>query len=191
MAVAMPTRLATEFTVSVFESIVTFPVTVKEDKLPTLVILGCAAVCSVPVRDVADTVPLAVRLVTFKFPDMSSGPYDTAPEEAFTYMTFPVVAALNPVRLTPPATFREDSVPTAVMFGWAAVRIVPTMLVPDSVVPLTFPAATFAVTVRDPRVPTLVMLVWAAVCRVPVRVDAVTPAVMARDDKVPTLVMLG
>jgi hypothetical protein len=95
-------RLATE----------TLPVTPRVPKVPTLVILGCAAVANVPMSDVADTFPLAVRFVTFKFPEMSSAPYETAPEEGFTKITFPVVAALNPVKLTPPATFREDNVST-------------------------------------------------------------------------------
>ena len=44
LVVAMPTRFATESTVSVFESMVTFPVTVKEAKFPIDVMLGWAAV---------------------------------------------------------------------------------------------------------------------------------------------------
>lgn len=46
VVVLIPTRLATELTVSVFESIITLPVTVKEDKFPIVVMLGWAAVCS-------------------------------------------------------------------------------------------------------------------------------------------------
>ena len=105
-AVAMPTRLATEFTISVFESIVTFPVTVKEDKVPTLVMFGCAAVTNVP-----------VMLVAFTFPVNTSrlnGPYDKAPEEGVTNTTLVVDRAPRPVRATLPATFSEDKVPTDV-----------------------------------------------------------------------------
>ena len=66
LAVAMPTRFATEFTVSVFESIVTFPVTFSEDKFPTLVMLGWAAVWIVPSRKVPDSlVPLTFPAATF------------------------------------------------------------------------------------------------------------------------------
>jgi hypothetical protein len=49
-------------------------VTASEDNVPTLVMLGCAAVANVPLRDVADTFPLTVKLKTLKFPDKSIGP---------------------------------------------------------------------------------------------------------------------
>jgi hypothetical protein len=128
-------RLATE----------TLPLTFRLLKVPTLVILGCAAVANVPMSDVADTFPLALRFKIFKFPEMSSAPYETAPEEGFTKITFPVVAALNPVKLTPPATFREDNVPrvvrleliTGCLSAFDVKTLPPILYVPDV---FTFPS---------------------------------------------------
>ena len=65
---AIPTRFATELTVSVLESMFTFPVTVKEPKAPTLVMLGWAAVCIVPVR--VDAVTPAVTAREDKVPTL-------------------------------------------------------------------------------------------------------------------------
>ena len=51
----MPTLLLEESTFKVVVSIVTSPLTVKADRVPNEVTLACAAVCSVPVRQVVET----------------------------------------------------------------------------------------------------------------------------------------
>ena len=93
---------------------VILPVTARLDNVPTLVMLGCAAVVTVPavVAVVAlDTVP-----VTF------------APAISLSPEPLPVntpVFAVNATAVTVPFTPSEVNVPTEVMFGCAFVVTVP------------------------------------------------------------------
>ena len=140
-AVAMPTRFATESTVSVFESMATFPVTVKEDNVPTLGTIGWAAVCSVPNRLVPDTVvpltfPAATLPVTFsedKVPTLvivgwaavRIVPTRLVPDTVVP-LTFPVA--------TFPVTVKEDNVPT--VFKADVSTVLPSALALRTDVPL-------------------------------------------------------
>lgn len=75
----------------------------------------------------------------------------------------PVIAlAATLPALADPVTFRDASVPTEVMLGWAAVLRVPVM-----VLAATLSAAMLAATSSEDRAPTEVMVGWDGVVRVP------------------------
>jgi hypothetical protein len=93
----------------------TFPVTDRLESVPTLVMLGWAAVWSVPL-----TVAAVMAVAEMAF-------VDRLPAATF------------------PDTARDESVPTDVMLGWLAVWRVPTKLVPVMVLALTLPAVTLPV----------------------------------------------
>ena len=161
----------------------TLPVTLTELSVPTLVMLGCAAVLSVPatvvnvplvplrlppvILPVALTVPAVATLppvmvpVALTVPAVSTLPPVMVP----VALTVPAVAKLPPV--TVPVTLKLDNVPTDVMLGCAAVLSVPATVVNAPSVALTLPLSTLPVTLTLVSVPTDVMLGCAAVYTVP------------------------
>ena len=185
---------------------VTFPVTLRDVNVPTLVTLGCAAVVSVPVKKLALTKlpPLTLPAVIFPVtPNPVKVPTDVTLGCA-AVVRVPVkklaVTKLPPATLPPvmfPVTASDVNVPTDVTLGCAAVVSVPVTLVPLKLPPVMLPVAVitpavpifppvmFPVTASNVNVPTLVILGCAAVVRVPVKKLAVTklpplilPAVM-------------
>ena len=117
LAVAMPTSFATESTVSMLESMFTLPVTVKEPKAPTLVMLGCAAVVMVPARDVALTFPANRFPVTTRFATFDKGPYVTLPVVGYRHKWFSVAPSVNPVNATWPPNV-PPNVPPPAQCAW-------------------------------------------------------------------------
>ena len=135
------------------------PLVVIDVNVPTLVILGCIAVNSVPVMLPEISVFATAKSVT----------------------TVPITMALEleliilPMTLRLPPTVRLVRLPTVVMFGWLAVRIGPenpaACTVPEAV---RFPLVVLPVTAKLTSVPTRVILVWVVVTNVPVRILAVS-----------------
>ena len=117
---------------------VTVPLTPSDVSVPTLVILGCAAVVTVPavVAEVADP-----AVATFKF---ATCVVDVTVNGAVPVATFDI----SVLAVTEPLTPNDVSVPTEVMFGCAAVVTVPAV-VADVAVPAvaTFKFATCVVDV--------------------------------------------
>lgn len=166
------------------------PLTESDDSVPRLVILGCAAVVSVP-----EIPPDTVRAVSVPTEVMLGCAAVVIDPLRLVAATFPATvkavrvprlvmlgcAAVDNTPLMPPETVSDESVPTEVMLGWAAVLRVPCMA------PLTE---------SELNVPTLVILGWAAVRSCPVSVVAVTdPVTMElltlRVVSVPISLMLG
>ena len=84
----------------------TLAVTLRLPRVPTLVMLVCVAVCSVPVKFVANTLPVPL---TTPAPNMTLPP-----------VMFAVALIRPPVNMLPPLTFavtaRLPRVPTLVIF---------------------------------------------------------------------------
>ena len=179
------------------------PVTASALSVPTLVMLGCAAVVTVPAVVAAPVnAPTNVVLVTLVNPAtvVTVAPNVSAVEPSVTELllrapfgievnpapdplnwlpvTVPVADTSPAVRILPPCTLavtvRALSVPTDVILVCAAVSKVPAMLVNAPRVPDTLPLVILPVTARLDNVPTLVMLGCAAVVTVPATVAVPT-----------------
>ena len=103
---------------------VTLPVTARLVNVPTLVILGCAAVVTVPAVVAVPAKPAvaAFRLATWVVEDTTRGAVPVATVE----INCPVTLAFPAVTL--PVTANDVSVPTEVMLGCAFVVTVPAVV---------------------------------------------------------------
>ncbi len=156
----------------------TFPVTVAFVKVPTLVILGCAAVV---------TVPAVVALVALVALD--TVPVTLAPAIALRPLPLPVnipVLAVNATAVTVPLTPSDVRVPTLVIFGWAAVVTVPAVVALVALVALATVPVTFApaIALRPEPLPVNTPVLA-------VNAEAVTVPLTPSDVRVPTEVILG
>jgi len=151
----------------------TVPLTVKLPKVPRLVILGCAAVVSVPPNVVPVIAPFTDRLV-----------------KPVRFAIVAVVVLIEPAVILP-VTVKAVRLPRLVMLFNAPSDSVP-LKVPPVIVPgtvklpivavvtLRLPASTVPLTVKLPKVPRLVILGCAAVVNVP---PSVVPVIAPFTDK--------
>ena len=136
----------------------TLPVTVKDDSVPTDVILGCAAVVTVPAVVAAPVrAPTNVVDVTLVSP-------------ATVVTVAPSVSVVDPSVTAALANLACAKVPLEILSA-----LILETLAPDPLsVPTKLPLVVLPVTAKLVSVPTEVMLVCAAVLMVPVSVVAVT-----------------
>ena len=110
----------------------TFPVTLKLDNVPTLVILGCAAVVTVPAVVADDTVPDTLAPATaLAVVANDTAPVTLAPAIALNPLPLPVntpVLAVMLAAVIVPLTPNDVSVPTLVILGCADVVTVPAVV---------------------------------------------------------------
>ena len=96
------------------------------DSVPTDVMFGCAAVVTVPAVVAEPAVPDETAYVAF-----ATVPVTFAPTIELNPLALPVntpVFAVNATAVTVPLTPSDVNVPTEVMFGCAAVVIVPAVV---------------------------------------------------------------
>jgi hypothetical protein len=185
---------------------VTALVTPRDVRVPTEVILGCAAVTRDPVIAEPDmrlepsTAPLTIPTKRVAVTALVTPSDVRVPSDVMLGCAGVMSEPVSEVRLEVPVTLREVSIPVLVILGCEAVARDPVIAEPDmrlepSTAPLTIPtkrvAVTALVTPSDVRVPTKVILGCAGVMSEPVSDVRLEAPVTLRDVRIPVLVMLG